>query len=122
MKKKELKRLLKENGIKLPTNKVKTKPEITVLGPEENLFEIGKKYVFRTVTMILVGELVFVGDKELGIKKASWVAVTGRWNEFIKNGSIDENDIFPPEKLIGIGRGSLIDFCVIDWELPTENK
>ncbi len=72
------------------------------------VWEIGKHYVLRTVTMINVGKLIKVTDKELVLENASWIADTGRWNEFLRNGSYDESEPFPDGEVI-VGRGALVD-------------
>ena len=83
-------------------------------------FEIGKKYLVRTVTMIQVGRLVAVYPTELVLEDASWIADTGRFSETLKTGEYDE--IEPFDKPIIIGRGSIIDATQIDSKLPKERK
>ena len=79
------------------------------------VWEVGKNYVLRTVTMIDVGQLVVVTDDELVLKDASWIADTGRWNEFLKDGKYSESEPFP-DGLVIVGRGALIDAMV--WKHP----
>lgn len=43
-------------------------------------FEIGKKYLIRTVTMIQTGEVRQVKGKFLVLKDAAWIADTGRFS------------------------------------------
>lgn len=70
---------------------------------------IGNSYFIRTVTHYFTGELVWVGEKELAITKACWIADTGRFNEFIKNKTVNESEPFPENSTVIIGRGSIID-------------
>ena len=72
------------------------------------VWQVGKHYVLRTVTMIDVGKLVEVTDKELVLENASWIADTGRWNVFLKEGKFSESEPFPDGKVI-VGRDALID-------------
>ena len=69
---------------------------------------VGKKYIIRTVTMTLTGELVRVGEKELVIKDAAWIADSGRWADCLKTGDYSEVEPFPDGEVI-VGRGGVID-------------
>jgi hypothetical protein len=89
--------------------------KINVEHREEGHWKIGKRYAFRTVTMIDHGTLVDVTDKEFWITDAAWIADSGRWSDFV-NGKIQPSEVepFPKGKLIPIGRGALIDACDLD--------
>ena len=80
----------------------------------DNPYEIGKNYFIRTVTMALVGTLKAVGKQELTLEDAAWVANTGRFGDFLRDGEkvVDEVEPFPDGKVF-IGRGSIID--VTEW-------
>jgi hypothetical protein len=86
----------------------------------EHPFELRKSYLIRTVTMIVLGRLVWVGDKELKLEDASWVADTGRFHEALAKGNLNEVEPFPNEVIVG--RGSIIDACVWEFELPRSAK
>lgn len=83
-------------------------------------YKIGEKYMIRTVTMIQVGILAEVYDKELVIKNASWVADTGRFSEALKTGIFDEVEPFHND--IIVNREAIIEATVVNFELPTEVK
>lgn len=89
---------------------------------KDGVWEIGKNYFIRTVTMSLTGKLVFVGDKEIVLEDAAWIADTGRFANALKKGVFDEVEPFPKNRRVGIGRGSIVDF--VEWEhrLPCEQK
>ena len=75
-------------------------------------WEIGKKYLIRTVTMALSGELVSISPQELVLKDAAWIADTGRFNEAL----IDMencNEVEPFQNPAIVGRGSIVDATVI---------
>jgi hypothetical protein len=74
---------------------------------------IGNKYFIQTVTMFYTGILSYVGDQELVLENAAWIADTGRLNKFLKDpeGSVKEAEPF--EGPAGIGRGSIVGFSVI---------
>ncbi len=75
------------------------------------VWQVGQHYVLRTVTMIDVGKLVEVTDKELVLENASWIADTGRWSNFLEKGEYDEAEPFPDGRVI-IGRDSIIDAVI----------
>ena len=86
----------------------------------KNVWQIGKNYVIRTVTMIQVGTLVKVTPDELVLKDAAWVADTGRWHNFLKNGSVNEVEPFVDDVIVG--RHSIIDATLWNHELLTKQK
>lgn len=76
-------------------------------------YEIGKNYHIRTVTMAIAGKLKAVYQNELVFEKASWVADTGRYNEYLKDTEkVQENEPFVNDVIVG--RGALIDMTEID--------
>ena len=75
-----------------------------------NEWKLGDYYVIRTVTMIDVGRLVKITPNEIVLDNACWIADTGRWNVFLKEGKYRESEPFP-EGIVIIGRNSLIDAC-----------
>ena len=79
-------------------------------------FEIGANYLIRTVTMIQTGRLVAVGDKELVLESAAWIADTGRFMDNLVSCEFNEVEPFPEGRVI-IGRGSIIDAVQIP-QLP----
>lgn len=81
---------------------------------------IGKNYLIRTVTMIDTGRLVDIGEHELVLEDAAWIADTGRFESALKQCEFLEVEMFPKGQVI-IGRGSIIDAVQID-KLPTEGK
>ena len=48
-------------------------------------WKLGEKYQITTVTKIYTGELVYIGDQELVLKDAAWIADTGRFYNAIKD-------------------------------------
>lgn len=75
---------------------------------EQSIWEIGMVYLIRTVTMINTGKLVAVGDQELVLEDAAWIADTGRFSDALKKNEFNEVEPFPNGRVI-IGRGSIID-------------
>ena len=72
------------------------------------IWQIGKIYLIRTVTMIDTGRLVAVGPAELVLEDAAWIADTGRFADALKSVKFNEVEPFPDGRVI-VGRGSIID-------------
>ena len=83
-------------------------------------WKIGSNYLIRTVTMIQVGRLELVTEKELVLSSAAWIADTGRFYNALRDGTLSEIEPFPND--IIVGRGSIIDATEWTHELPKEQK
>lgn len=83
-------------------------------------YEIGKNYLIRTVTMIVTGKLEFVGDQELKLSTAAWIADTGRFADALKDIKVF-NEVEPFLNDVIVGRGAIVDGTIID-KLPTIQK
>jgi hypothetical protein len=84
-------------------------------------YNVGANYFIRTVTMIQTGKLVAVFDEELVLEKAAWIADTGRFQQALEKCEFSEVEMFPADKQVIVGRGSIID-CVEISTLPTKQK
>ncbi len=81
----------------------------------DNPFTVGKKYFIRTVTMALVGKLKAVGGQELTLEDAAWVADTGRFGDFLRDGEEVVGEVEPfPDGDVFVGRGSIVD--MVEWK------
>lgn len=85
-----------------------------------NVWEIGKNYFIRTVTMHHVGQLEQITDREIVLSNASWVADSGRFSIALARGELDEVERFVNPVIIN--RDALVDATVWDHALPTESK
>jgi hypothetical protein len=94
--------------------------KVIELNGEESLWMIGKNYLIRTVTMIQIGKLIKVTEKELLLENACWVADTGRFNEALSKGSLNEVELF--NMPVMVGRGTVIDATEWIHDLPKINK
>lgn len=83
-------------------------------------FEIGKAYLIRTVTHISIGLVEKVGDKELVLSSASWIADTGRFHQCLSEGTLDE--IEPYVNDVILGRGAIVDATLWHHEVPRKQK
>lgn len=84
-------------------------------------YQIGKNYLIRTVTMIQVGKLKKVFEKELVLSSASWIADTGRFSNCLKDGTFNEVEPFPDGEII-VGREAIIDAVIFQHEPPNSQK
>ena len=88
----------------------------------QHFFEIGKNYIVRTVTMIYTGKLVSVGPNELVLVDAAWIPETDRFMQFVATGAVKECEPYKEGQRVIIGRGGLMDACVLDAPLPRTQK
>lgn len=94
--------------------------KVIELTKEDSVWEIGKNYLIRTVTMIQLGTLKRVTDKELVLSNACWVADTGRFSIALEKGTLNEVEMFQRDVIVG--RGGIID--ATEWlaEIPKTTK
>jgi len=71
-------------------------------------FEVGKNYFIQTVTHYFTGRLVWVGPQEIMITDACWIADTGRFADFLQQGTANETEPYPKGDNVIIGRGAII--------------
>ena len=90
-------------------------------GPNVSMFwVIGKSYHIRTVTMDFAGTLKAISDNELVLSDASWIADSGRFNEYLKDTSkVSENE--PYKNDVCVNRQAITDATEIDKQF-TEVK
>jgi len=85
---------------------------------------IGMNYFIRTVTYSICGKLDYVGDKELRLTNASWVADQGTMTDSLRDGleaqEQSEIELFSSDVIVG--RGSIIDATIYQHDLPTKQK
>ena len=80
---------------------------------------VGKKWFFRTVTYHLMGKVVKRMGNFLQLEKASWVADSGRFMNFIKNGDLNEVE---PVGTAFINMSTVTDFFPWKHDLPKNQK
>ena len=93
-----------------------------IFGSEQKKFpvDIGKSYLFRTVTHIEVGRVVSICGDFVTLETASWIADTGRYHDCLKNGVFNEVEPYP--HTTSINMASMINFAPWDHDLPTDQK
>ena len=83
--------------------------------------EVGKNYIFRTITMIYTGELVEEQADRFVLKKAAWIAETTRWADCLKTCEFKEVEPYPADRYVMVFKSGMLDICEIDT-LPLEQK
>lgn len=78
-------------------------------------FKTGEKYFIRTATYFQLGRLKEVCGKWLILEEASWIADTGRFYDFLKDGKCNEYEAFQDDVIIPID--SIIDVTKWDHDL-----
>lgn len=116
--KKTVEKLVIEGITYIPEDSIKT--SVVEINGEDSVWEIGKNYLVRTVTMIQLGKLQVVTEKELLLSDACWVADTGRFHEALENGDLNEIEMFNRDVIVG--RGAIIDATEWMSPLPKSSK
>lgn len=97
-----------------------TKPASKASAPALHPYNLGANYFIRTVTFHLTGKLVYVGNQELALENAAWIADSGRFADALRTGNYSEVEPFPAGRVV-VGRGALVDAVEIAM-LPTVQK
>lgn len=84
-----------------------------------SFIKIGKNYFFRTVSYHLLGTVIEQNGKFVKLEKASWIADSGRFANFIKNGEADEVE---PVGTVYLNLDVVVDFYEWQNKLLTEQK
>jgi hypothetical protein len=84
-------------------------------------YEVGKNYLIRGVTLYYTGRLVEVTQQEIVLEDASWIPDTGRFNKALKTGVFNEVEPYPAGRVI-VGRGTIADAKIWDFDLPRSEK
>ena len=85
-------------------------------------FEVGAKYLIRTITMIYTGKLEELYNKELVLSTCAWIPDTGRWQQAVEKGTFSEVEPYPLNSKVIINRDVILDVCVLEFELPKSQK
>jgi len=99
------------------------KDKLGIVGKEICSYEdfVGDKMFFRTVTYHALGEVKKIVGKFVHLKNASWVADTGRFMNFIKDG-VQENSEIEPVGEMFLNLDTVVDMFIINFKLPKEQK
>ena len=84
------------------------------------IFEIGKNYLIRTVTFAYTGKLTKQDNEFLVLEKAAWIADTGGFYDALKNGSLGEIEPYIADVIIA--KGAIVDATIWGHKLPDTQK
>lgn len=82
---------------------------------------VGQKIFFRTVTYHALGEVKKIVGRFVHLKTASWVADTGRFANFLKDGIQAGSEIEPTGEMF-LNMDTVVDFFIWKHKLPTDQK
>jgi hypothetical protein len=82
-------------------------------------WKLGQAYHIRTVTNYWIGRLVSVSNHELVLEDATWVADTGRFADFFRDGP---NECEPVDGPVIVGRGSIVDAQLWEIKIPRAQR
>jgi hypothetical protein len=82
-------------------------------------FEIGKAYLIRTVTYHILGRIKSIKGDFLVLDEASWVADSGRFNEAISKGTLNEVE-FVGDAIVALN--AISDAYPWNHKTPRESK
>ena len=83
---------------------------------------IGQKVFIRTVTYHCLGEVTKKVGNFFELKNASWVADTGRFMQFIKNGELSAQAEIEPVGKQWVSINAIVDMFPFNHKLPMEQK
>ena len=83
-------------------------------------FPIVGPVAIRTVTHYYTGRVVEVQHRFVILADAAWIADTGRWSEFLANGTPSEVEPFPD--VVAVSLGAIVDVTRWAHSLPREMK
>ena len=79
-------------------------------------FQVGEKYFIRTVTYFATGRVAAIHGDFLELEDAAWIADSGRFNEAINKGNL--NEVEPVDVPMYLNINSIVDVFVWKHELP----
>jgi len=82
---------------------------------------VGEKVFFRTVTYHAIGEVKKIVGRFVHLKTASWVADTGRFMNFIRDGVQSNSEIEPVGEMF-LNMDTVVDFFIWKHSLPKDQK
>lgn len=92
-------------------------------GEEQDLSSLNdmieKKFFFRTVTYHMTGKVKKIIGNILQLEDAAWIADSGRFEQCIKDGKINEVE---PVGIAFLNLSACVDFFPWNHELPTKQK
>ena len=107
--------------MKKPTKKpTKPAPKMKRASAKSPL-TVGTAVLIRTVTHYLTGRVEAVGEHEILLSSAAWIADTGRYADALRTGTLSEVEPYP-DGIVAVGRGAIVDAAIWPHALPREQR
>lgn len=87
---------------------------------KNDIWQVGSAYFIRTVTMHLIGRVEVLNDHEILLKNAVWVADSGRFNNALKKGELEEVEPFEDDVILN--RDCIVDATRWNHTIPDSVK
>ena len=102
----------------------RTSTQVPLSGNRRHTFEVGKAYFIRTITHHYLGIVREICDLCVVLDHCSWVADDGRFHELMKGewGKSSEREPYPPDCLVPVFYGGMLDAPEWKREVPTSVK
>lgn len=102
---------------------IKSKKKTSAKTTETPFWKVGAGYFIRTVTYHYTGECVDITDKEIILRRAAWIADSGRFTQAMATLQFNEVEVYPAESRVAISRGAIVDAVVMPIDkLPEVQK
>ena len=88
----------------------------------ETFYQVGGKYLVRTVTFSYTGRVVEVRGDDLVLEDAAWIAHLGRFADALKTGEFEEVEPYPDGTRVALNRASFVDGSEWPHALPRHQK
>ena len=82
----------------------------------------GEAVFIRTVTHYYTGHVERVTDSDVVLSSAAWISDTGRFADALRLGEMSEVEPYPPDALVSVSRGAILDVSAWAHDLPREQK
>lgn len=86
----------------------------------KNPIRVGNPVLIRAVTLYYTGRIVEITKDELVLDEACWIADTGRFENALRTGAVNEAEPFIDP--VAVGRGAIVDVTHWKHALPRSVK
>ena len=97
-------------------SKTEKKKRVVVV-PHGNPLQVGNTVLIRTVTAYQTGRIIEIGEHEIVLEEAAWVADTGRFELALSTGELAEVEPLL-DGCCAVGRGAIVDVWPWAHALP----
>jgi len=80
----------------------------------------GDNVFVRTVTYHYTGRVELMDDEFVVLTDAAWIAMSGRWAEFMRTGQAEEVEPYPDGVRVSLPRSAITEITEFRHDLPRE--